>query len=101
MIDECSFQDPMARLVRKDLHIDLYPFYIKGDHLVDTTEGQIITYKENDMFPLRPCKFMGFDSFCPQNPWNILKEYYKTNDLKPEYMCKHKLWIDKNGRTTL
>lgn len=98
MVDVCSFQDPMGRLIQKYLHIDLYPFYEKGDNLLDTTDGDVRTYKKKDMFPLRHCKMMGFDSFCPQNPWNILQAYYRTKDFKPTYKCKGKAWVKKYGK---
>ncbi|KXJ22508.1 uncharacterized protein LOC110252464 [Exaiptasia diaphana] len=98
MVDVCSFQDPMARLIRKYLHVDLYPFYEKGDHLLDTTDGDVRVYNKKDMYPLRPCTMMGFDSFCPQNPWNILHAYYRTKNFNATYKCNGKAWVDKNGR---
>lgn len=98
MVDVCSFQDPMGRLIRKYLQLDMYPLYEKGDVLLDTTDGDIRTYKKTDMFPLRPCTMMGFDSYCPQNPWNILKAYYRTDKFEPTYKCKGDKWVDKNNK---
>ena len=99
MVDVCSFQDPMARLVYRNLQIDFYPIYVKGDLLISDPDGDIHTYKKKDMFPLRSCKFMGYDSFCPQNPWNILQATYRTSNFEATYKCKSKMWVDKSGKS--
>jgi hypothetical protein len=99
MIDSCSFQEPLGRLVKKGLHIDFYQFYDKGNYLEDPSEEDLKTYNKNDMFPLRPCKFMGMDSFCPNKPWKLLKIYFHADNSASKYKCKNKAWVDKNGKS--
>ncbi|XP_031571528.1 uncharacterized protein LOC116305703 [Actinia tenebrosa] len=98
MVDSCSFQEPLARLVKTNLHIDFYHFYDKGNYLEDPSEEDLKTYDKKDMFPLKPCKFMGLDTFCPNKPWKLLKQYFHSENLESNYKCKNKRWVDKNGK---
>ncbi|XP_066930491.1 uncharacterized protein [Clytia hemisphaerica] len=91
-MDECSFTDPMARLIHRDRHIDLYPFQ---DHDAGTfkylpaREQKI--YQKKDFFPLVKCQLADVVFTCPRNPLSLLKQLYGTN-LSPQYVCHQGGW---------
>lgn len=94
MSDMCSFLEPMARLIRGSVFVDMFHFYEKGDLIEDPSENRLKQYKKTDFYPFRPCIFMGFSTSCPNRPWEILQNYFKTDDFKPAKMCKNGFWVD-------
>ena len=97
MIDGCSFQEPMARLIKGDLHIDFFHFYDRVHTIEDPCVGRLKEYSKKDFYPFRSCSFMGLDASCPNNPWEILRIYFKTDNFEPIYKCKNGTWVDKEG----
>ena len=58
MKDQCSFQEPMARLIKGNHHIDFYHFYNRVDVVDDPCEDRLKQYHKKDFYPFRPCSFM-------------------------------------------
>lgn len=92
MLDECSFTDPMGRLINGPLHIDLYDYYNKEDHIEDPSEKTLKRYELQDFFPFKECKFLGIRCKCPQNPRKLLMQYFETRNLKPTKRCINGIW---------
>ncbi|PFX30660.1 uncharacterized protein LOC111323350 [Stylophora pistillata] len=101
LMDECSFQEPLGRLFKGNLHIDIYHFYDRVHFVDDPSDDKLKEYPKKDFYPFKPCNFMGFEASCPSNPWEISRIYFNTDDfLEPVYKCKNGTWVNKNGRTT-
>lgn len=94
MEDQCSFLEPMARLIRGSVFVDFFHFYEKGDLVEDPSENRLKQYKKTDFYPFRSCSFMGFNTLCPNRPWKILRVYFNTDDFEPTRKCKDGSWID-------
>jgi len=90
--DECSFQEPLGRLIKGNRHLDIYDYTVRNDTVYDPSEWEK-TYPLNDIVPLRYCKFMGYTTFCPNKPLTILKAFY-GDKLLPNTVCKNGEWID-------
>jgi len=97
LVDQCSFQEPMGRLFKGNLHIDIFHFYERVHYVEDPSESKLKQYQKEDFYPLRPCTFMGFEASCPNKPWEILRLYLATDNFEPIYKCKNGTWVDKNG----
>ena len=96
MEDQCSFLEPMARLIRGSVFVDFFHFYEKGDLIEDPSENRLKQYNRSDFYPFRPCSFMGFNASCPNRPWEILRVYFKTDNFEPTKKCKNGIWVDNN-----
>ena len=98
MNDECSFQEPLARLIKgRAKYLDIYPYTIENGLLLDpsgfwTGGGK---YAVGDMLPVRRCMFMGVETRCPNEPRAILYDLYgKTaTGLSPSWICRNKKWV--------
>ena len=99
MEDQCSFQEPMARLIKGNYHIDFYHFYNRVDVVDDPCEDRLKQYHKKDFYPFRPCSFMGLQASCPNNSWEVLRIYFDSDNLEPIYKCKNGTWVDKDGLT--
>ena len=99
MEDQCSFQEPMARLIKGNNHIDFYHFYNRVDVVDDPCEDRLKHYHKKDFYPFRPCSFMGLQASCPNNSWEVLRIYFDNDNLEPIYKCKNGTWVDKGGLT--
>ena len=93
-MDHCSFQEPLGRLIKGKHHLDIYDYTVKGEIIEDLSEGGHI-FRKSDIFPLRPCKFMGFQTACPNNPKKILTVLY-GEDLAPTTICKRGEWAKRD-----
>lgn len=71
MSDMCSFLEPMARLIRGSVFVDLFHFYEKGDLIEDPSENRLKQYSLSNVYLFRPCIFMGFNTSCPTNLANF------------------------------
>ena len=94
MEDKCSFQEPMARIIKDNLFLDVFPFYNRVDVVEDPSEGRLKHYHKNDFYPFRPCSFMGLQASCPNNSWEVLRIYFGSENLEPIYKCKNGSWGD-------
>ena len=92
--DECSFQEPLGRLIKEGRHLDIYDFKLENGKLYDPSEWKK-EFQAVDVFPLKKCKFMGLETFCPKHPLSILHEFYgkDMNKLRPNTKCRNKKWV--------
>ncbi|CAH3015190.1 unnamed protein product [Porites evermanni] len=94
MEDKCSFQEPMARLIKGNLFLDVFAFYNRVDVVEDPSENRLKKYHKNDFYPFRPCSFMGLQASCPNNSWEVLRLYFGSDNLEPIHKCKNGSWDD-------
>ena len=78
MEDKCSFQEPMARLIKGYLFLDVFAFYNRADVVEAPSENRLKKYHKNDFYPFRPCSFMGL--------------YFGSDNLEPIHKCKNGSW---------
>lgn len=97
MVDGCSFQEPMARLLKGNLHIDVFHFYDRVHTVEDPSDDRHKEYDKKHFYPFQSCNFMGIEASCPNNPWEILRIYFNTDELEPIYKCKDGSWVNKEG----
>ncbi|XP_066923655.1 uncharacterized protein [Clytia hemisphaerica] len=71
--DTCSFQDPIARLIRNMMYIDIFDYHLEG-HIFKWYGDK--TKPVNQIFPLKECRFMNLTTFCPHNSESFLKTHY-------------------------
>lgn len=100
--DHCSFQEPLGRLIKGPHHLDIYDYHVVvnattmlNQWVVDPSEGGK-KYLYNSIFPLKTCRFMGVDTFCPHNPVSVLEAHYGKN-LHPSSICKNGTWVVREG----
>ena len=97
--DHCAFQEPLGRLVKGDMHVDIFHFYHTMDnHIKEPSERDMKTYDTSDFFPLKPCMFLGMSAFCPNKPLKVLKLYFRSDNLEPSYTCKDGKWQKNKGQ---
>ena len=100
MIDQCSFQEPLGRFIKGNLHIDVFHFYhTASGRIKDPSEGTTKTYEKSDFFPFKPCNFLGTTAYCPNKPLKVLRAYFGTDNLDPPYKCKKGRWLSAESRT--
>ena len=90
MVDECSFQDPLGRVIMANRHLDIYEYEWRNGTIYESADFEKV-YLPKDVFPLKYCKFMGLQTFCPKYPKAILNIWYGKN-LRPSKQCKNKKW---------
>ena len=98
MVDQCSFQQPLGRLIKGKRHIDIFHFYDRVRYVDDPSDDRLKQYSKEHFYPFRPCDFMGVQACCPNNPWKILSIYFRSDDLQPLYTCKNGSWVDRRGK---
>ena len=90
--DHCSFQEPLARLVSGWHHVDIYDYNVSRGYVVDMSEWEK-RWRVSDVFPLSPCRFMGFETWCPRVPTVVLNAFYGT-DLTSSKVCRNGTWME-------
>ena len=74
-VDSCSFIWPMARLIYKHRHLDFFHLTNTSNNLVyDENKGKY--YKKRDVYPTLKCKYMGLQTWCPNNKKALLELVY-------------------------
>ena len=90
--DPCSFVAPGARLIFRGRYLDVFVFREDEKHLNDKAYKTV--HPVGDIYPLKPCVFMGIETKCPQNQTSLLLRYYEPNVVrKPHYVCRNKTWM--------
>lgn len=90
--DPCSFVDPGARLISRGRYVDVFVFREDRKHLNDVEYKTV--HPVGDIYPLKPCVFMGIETKCPQNQTSLLLRYYGPDVVrKPHYVCRNKTWL--------
>eukprot|EP00794_Sanderia_malayensis_P007914 gene7914-8769_t len=93
--DHCSFQEPLARLISENRHLDIYDYSIRGNKIWDPSEGGH-EFDQSEVFPFKKCIFMGHETTCPNNPVRFLSKLY-GNNLEPLKLCKNGEWVKRSG----
>ena len=88
--DQCSFQEPLGRLMKGGTHLDIYDYTIKQGWVVDPSEGYH-EFPVNNVFPLKRCMFLGTKTYCPNKPKLFLESFYPN--LHPNKKCRNGKWI--------
>ena len=96
-MDECSFEEPLGRLIKGWYnYMDLYDYKVEGDMVLDASAywSNGGRYPVGEVFPLKRCRFMGLDTYCPNNPKVILHDLYGKGmkGLAPSRICRSKKW---------
>ena len=99
MIDECSFEEPLGRLIKGWAnYLDLYDYRLDKGLLLDPSAfwsggGR---YPVAGVFPLKRCRFLGLVTYCPHDPKVILHDLYGKGmkGLGPKSMCQNKSWVE-------
>ena len=95
MNDPCSFVTPWARVIFKRHYIDIFVFR-ESERYLNDSEYKTMHLVE-DVFPLKPCMFMGIQIKCPKNPTTFLSRYYEADfATKPQYFCRNRTWTPTN-----
>ena len=88
--DQCSFQEPLGRLIKAGKHLDIYDYTIKQGWLIDPSEGYH-EFPVDNVFPLKYCMFLGMKTKCPRKPKLFLESFY--SNLHPNKICRNGKWI--------
>lgn len=96
---ECSFQEPLGRLLKDGLHLDIFDYKIDKGKIYDPSEWKK-EYLESDVFPLKKCRFLEQVTYCPKKPTAVLFEFYgnKIENLSPNTICRQGSWTKKDRR---
>ena len=90
--DPCAFTAPGARLIAHGLFLDVFIFQENGRYMIDMEYKAMHLTK--DIFPLKPCVFMGIETKCPHNQTALFLRYYDPRVVKkPHFVCRNKTWI--------
>lgn len=91
--DQCSTIEPLGRLIKGSvLHIDLVGYKVTNDLVYFQTEDKNKEFPLDMILPYSKCKLAGFDTFCPNNSYKLLKKIY-NNKLEPSKKCKGGEWV--------
>ena len=97
--DVCSFCYPLARIVNgsSSFTVEIYNIHL---HKVRSNTWYLRDDKDeyplvphNVIFPLRPCKFMDFTLFCPNNSREYLIKYKRFGSLQSIKECVNGKWL--------
>ena len=91
LADECSILDPPARLYNGPLiYMDIFMIENMDEKLWDEFRDKL--HDRGNIFPLRPCKYMGLKSNCPNDAEKYLTVYYGEDYAAPHYKCVAGKW---------
>ena len=93
--DGCAFRFVFARIFAGNHSMDVYVYSVEQNNTIvhDLSMERKIPFK--DVFPLRRCKFLGFDTKCPCNPHGYFKIWY-MDDMRPFKVCKQGKWVRRS-----
>lgn len=99
--DQCSFIEPLGRLVKgSHLHIDLVGYKVVGKSVVFQTEDDKTVFDVDLVLPYSKCSFMGYDTFCPRKTEQLLNNFYGQN-LQPIRTCVDGRWVNSDKNNTM
>ena len=56
--------------------------------------GEGSLYNWDDIYPLKRCKLLGMNTWCPRNPEPIFDVYYgKGEDRRSPWVCRNGKWF--------
>jgi hypothetical protein len=92
--DHCAILDPHGRLYNGALiYMDIFMIEDHGTKLWDEYRDKI--HDRDSMLPVKPCKYLGLETQCPNNATKYLSVYYGSRYMTPLRKCKY-VW-QKNG----
>ncbi|EDO45540.1 predicted protein [Nematostella vectensis] len=94
LVDACSIQEPLARLIAGSVFMDFYHYTEKEDNLISVPEGKTVTYAKGEVFPLKECFLMGVKSWCPKDPIRVLETWYGKGRLGSHKSCQSGEWVE-------
>ena len=74
LLDSCSFQEPVARIIYNMLYLDVFSYTLKRNDVADLIDGHRIN--RQSVFPLRRCRLTGIDTYCPRQMKLFLIVHY-------------------------
>ena len=90
--DDCAILDPHGRLYLGSLiYLDIFMIEDHGAQLWDEYRNRI--HPRDAILPLKPCKYLGLDTLCPNNQEKYLDVYYGKDYMKPHHVCKNGSWV--------
>ncbi|XP_028416777.1 uncharacterized protein LOC114540985 [Dendronephthya gigantea] len=90
--DDCAILDPHGRLFQGPfVYMDI--FVVKDFRSVVYDEYKRKYLKRDIVLPLRPCRFLGMSTYCPNDTARYLTAHYGATYLKPHHICQGKRWI--------
>ena len=99
--DSCTFNGPLGRLIKGwEQYLDIWDLEVRsnGTQVFDRY-GSGSYYSWSDIFPLKKCRLLGMDTWCPRNPEPIFDVYYgKGADRRSPWLCKNKKWVKVKGK---
>ena len=93
-VDQCAFQDPMARLIHAGRHLDIFDYSRLKNVIHDPTIDKV--YKVEELLPRRKCVYMGIETTCPYNSRKILTRQYGHGFQTPNFACIRGKWTRKH-----
>ena len=100
--DACSFVEPVARLVSSDqeFYVDVFAYVTEPDAggVVHIQSDENLHVKTRDVFPLKKCRFMGLQTWCPRNADLLLNILYGDR-LGSLMQCSNTKWMKVHSRT--
>ena len=89
--DDCAILDPHARLYNGRLiYMDIFMIEDHGAKLWDEYRDRI--HDRDAMLPVKPCKYLGLDTKCPNNTKKYLNVYYGKDYMTPHHKCEDGEW---------
>ncbi|XP_028402196.1 uncharacterized protein LOC114525172 [Dendronephthya gigantea] len=90
--DDCAILDPHARLYQSSyVYMDI--FLLEDFRSVVYDEYDYRFLKRDIVLPLRPCRFLGMSTYCPNDAARYLTAYYGATYLKPHHICQGNRWF--------
>ena len=89
--DHCAILDPHGRLYNGALiYMDIFMIEDHGAQLWDEYKDRI--HNRDAILPVKPCKYLGLDTQCPNNATKYLNVYYGSQYMKSHHICKNGMW---------
>jgi hypothetical protein len=90
--DNCAILDPHGRLYLGSLiYLDIFMIEDHGSQLWDEYRDRI--HDRDSILPVKPCKYLGIDTQCPNNAEKYLNVYYGKDYMKPHHICSGGKWV--------
>ena len=89
--DDCAILDPHGRLYNGALvYMDIFMIEDHGAQLWDEYRDRI--HNRGAILPVKPCKYLGLDTQCPNDATKYLNVYYGRHYMTPHHICKNGTW---------
>ena len=90
--DDCAILDPHGRLYLGALiYLDIFMIEDHDASFWDEYRDQI--HPRDSILPVKPCKYLGLDTQCPNSAEKYLNVYYGKDYMKPHHVCRNGKWV--------